>query len=371
MTAIEVKALQVAYGDHVVLRGVDLLVGDGAVTAVLGPSGCGKTSLLRVVAGLLRPVSGRIALGGQVVVDDGTWVRPEHRRIGVVPQEGALFPHLDVAGNVGFGLPGGRREKAARVEELLALVGMAGTGALRPQELSGGMQQRVAVARALSRRPDVVLLDEPFSALDAGLREEVRADVLAAIRADGAAAMLVTHDQDEALSAADRVAVMRDGVIVQEGTPAEVYAQPADLGVARFVGECVELPLIAGPDGSPRTALGPAAVPAGSTGVVVHDPASDRAGSIGVAVHDPASDRAGSIGVAVLRPEELVLSEPGSEADGAPVRIVSVRYHGHDCLLDVALPDGTAVPVRTLGSTPWRPGDAAVLTARVPARLLT
>ena len=340
MAAIEVKGLHVAYGDKAVLHGVDLVVEDAAVTAVLGPSGCGKTSLLRVVAGLLRPTAGRVSLGGAVVVDDGIWVRPERRRIGIVPQEGALFPHLDVAGNVGFGLPGSRREKSVRVAELLALVGMAGTGSMRPQELSGGMQQRVAVARALSRRPDVVLLDEPFSALDAGLRDEVRADVLAAIRADGAAALLVTHDQDEALSSADRVAVMRDGVVVQEGAPSDVYGSPVDLGVARFVGECVELPLLADADGSLRTALGAAAGPAGSTGV------------------------------AVLRPEELVLSEPGSGADGAPVRIVSVRYHGHDCLLDVALPDGTAVPVRTLGSTPWRPGDDARLTARVPARVL-
>jgi iron(III) transport system ATP-binding protein len=340
MAAIEVKGLHVAYGDKAVLHGVDLVVEDAAVTAVLGPSGCGKTSLLRVVAGLLRPTAGRVSLGGSVVADAGVWVRPEHRRIGIVPQEGALFPHLDVAGNVGFGLAGGRREKAARITELLALVGMEGSGPLRPQELSGGMQQRVAVARALSRRPDVVLLDEPFSALDAGLRDDVRADVLAAIRADGAAALLVTHDQDEALSSADRVAIMRDGVIVQEGAPSDVYGSPIDLGVARFVGECVELPLLADAAGSLRTALGAAAGPAGSTGV------------------------------AVLRPEELVLSEPGSGADGAPVRIVSVRYHGHDCLLDVALPDGTAVPVRTLGSAPWKPGDDAVLTARVPARVL-
>ncbi|MCA0329245.1 MAG: ABC transporter ATP-binding protein [Actinobacteria bacterium] len=340
MAAIEVKELHVAYGDKAVLHGVDLVVEDAAVTAVLGPSGCGKTSLLRVVAGLLRPTAGRVSLGGAVVVDDGIWVRPERRRIGIVPQEGALFPHLDVAGNVGFGLPGSRREKSVRVAELLALVGMAGTGSMRPQELSGGMQQRVAVARALSRRPDVVLLDEPFSALDAGLRDEVRADVLAAIRADGAAALLVTHDQDEALSSADRVAVMRDGVVVQEGAPSDVYGSPVDLGVARFVGECVELPLLADADGSLRTALGAAAGPGGSTGV------------------------------AVLRPEELVLSEPGSGADGAPVRIVSVRYHGHDCLLDVVLPDGHVVAVRTLGSTPWRPGDDARLTARVPARVL-
>jgi len=339
MTAIEVKGLRVAYGDLVVLDGLDLVVPDSAVTAVLGPSGCGKTSLLRVVAGLLRPTAGRVSLGGRTVCDDGTWLRPEQRRIGVVPQEGALFPHLDVLGNVAFGLEGPKAQKAQRVAELLDLVGMAGTERLRPQELSGGMQQRVAVARALSRRPDVVLLDEPFSALDAGLRDDVRADVLAAIRADGAAAMLVTHDQDEALSSADRVAVMRDGVIVQEGTPAEVYGSPVDLGVARFVGECVELPVVTTDDGALRTALGAVAGAHGGR-------------------------------VAVLRPEELRFLLGSGAQDGAAATVLSVRYHGHDCLLDVALDDGTTVPVRTLGAAGVRPGDRGVLVSAVPARLL-
>jgi iron(III) transport system ATP-binding protein len=321
MPAVEVSALRVAYGDHIVLDDLHLVVPDGAVTAVLGPSGCGKTSLLRVVAGLLRPASGRVVLAGRVVSDDATWVRPEHRRIGVVPQEGALFPHLDVLGNVVFGLDGSRREKSARGEELLELVGMGGTGSLRPQELSGGMQ--------------------PFSALDAGLRDEVRADVLAAIRADGAAALLVTHDQDEALSAADRVAVMRDGVIVQEGTPTEVYLSPVDLGVARFVGECVELPVVVDADGSLRTALGPpldGCVPSG----------------------------AGE--VAVLRPEELELRTVGSA--GAPARVEGVRFHGHDQLVDVRLADGTPVRARSLGASSVAVGDEVTVVATSSPRVL-
>ena len=349
MPAIEVSALRVAYGDLAVLQGVDLSVERGAVTSVLGPSGCGKTSLLRVVAGLLRPVSGRVVLGGHTVVDDGVCVAPERRKIGIVPQEGALFPHLDVQGNVAFGLDSTRQEKAARVAELLALVGMEGTEKLRPQELSGGMQQRVAVARALSRHPEVVLLDEPFSALDAGLRDDVRADVLAAIRADGAAAMLVTHDQDEALSSADRVAVMRGGVIVQEGTPAEIYSAPVDLGVARFVGECVELPVTVAGEGILRTALGD--LPRGLT------------------LGGDASTERGY--VAVLRPEQLIFTpDPEVGHHGAAGRITAVRYHGHDCMLDVTLDDGTRVPVRMAGATSARVGDRGSLAAITAPTLL-
>jgi iron(III) transport system ATP-binding protein len=358
MSAIVVKGLVVDYGGSPVLRDLDLSVPDGSVTAVLGPSGCGKTSLLRAVGGLLRPASGFISLRGRVVDDEGTWVRPEHRRVGIVPQEGALFPHLDVLGNVSFALDGSRRDKAKRTAELLELVGMAGTESLRPQELSGGMQQRVAVARALSRRPDVVLLDEPFSALDAGLRDGVRADVLAAIRADGAAALLVTHDQDEALSSADRVAVMRDGVIVQEGTPTEVYGAPVDLGVARFVGACVELPVTVTGDGVLRTALGdlPDSAP-------VADPAAATA--VGISY------------VAVLRPEQLRFtpgppSGPSADGDrtGVAARVTAVRYHGHDCLLDVTLDDGTSVPVRLLGSTHAQVGEPGTITATAPPLLL-
>ena len=361
MSAIEVTGLSVAYGNAPVLRDLDLTVPDGAVTAVLGPSGCGKTSLLRAVAGLLRPSSGRIALGDRIVDDAGVRVRPEHRRVGIVPQEGALFPHLDVFGNVAFALAGSRTEKADRTAELLALVGMEGTESLRPQELSGGMQQRVAVARALSRRPEVVLLDEPFSALDAGLRDDVRADVLAAIRADGATALLVTHDQDEALSSADRVAVMRDGVIVQEGTPTEVYSSPVDLGVARFVGACVELRVAVGADGVARTVLGDLAAGTLTPG--------SRAGTSTVPVPPL---------VAILRPEQLLFTPgtPGPSTGsavprtGAEGRVTAVRYHGHDCLLDVTLDDGTTVPVRMLGASTVQVGDGGRLTTTTAPRVL-
>jgi len=335
MSSIDITGLCLSYGDTRVIDDLDLAVEPGSVTAVLGPSGCGKTSLLRVVAGLVRPDSGSVRLGGAVMVDGTTFVRPEARGIGVVPQEGALFPHLDVAGNVGFGLDGRARDKAARIEELLALVGMPGTGSLRPHELSGGMQQRIAVARALSRRPSVVLLDEPFSALDAGLRDGVRADVLAAIRADGATALLVTHDQDEALGVADRVAVMRDGRIVQEGSPWQVYREPADLGVARFVGEAVEIAGVLKAPGSVETAYG-----------VV--PARTAPGAA-----------PGESGVLLVRPEDLRLGAT-SGVDGhvlGTAQVVSTRYHGHDSLVTARLADGAEVTVRALGPTDARPGD--------------
>ena len=225
------------------LRGVDLVVDEGSLVAVLGPSGCGKTTLLRAVAGLEPPDEGTIRLGEVVVDGPAVHIAPERRRIGLVPQEGALFPHLDVAGNLAFGLrSSAKQQRRARVEELLELVGLPGYANRKPSELSGGQQQRVALARALAPEPVAVLLDEPFSALDAGLRGTLRDEVSATLRRAGTTAVLVTHDQTEALTMADTVAVMRGGKILQLGPPTEVYRRPADLWTARFLGEIVELP---------------------------------------------------------------------------------------------------------------------------------
>lgn len=239
---LQIDNLRVAYGDHVVLKDVDLNVPKGALVAVLGPSGCGKTTLLRAVAGFLQAQAGSIRVGGKTVLDAHTFLPPEKRGIGYVPQEGALFPHLDVAGNIAFGMG---RNKGERVQELLELVGLAGYGHRRPHELSGGQQQRVALARALAPSPSLVLLDEPFAALDMSTRMEVRDDVRRVLRATGATAVLVTHDRDEALGWADLVAVVEDGRIVQTGTPVEVYLRPSEIAVARSVGETVELPAVA------------------------------------------------------------------------------------------------------------------------------
>jgi iron(III) transport system ATP-binding protein len=225
------------------LRSVDLSVADGSIVAVLGPSGCGKTTLLRTLAGMERPDAGTVHIGGRALDGPGTHLPPEKRAMGLVPQEGALFPHLDVAANVAFGLRGrSRGDRTDRVAELLALVGLEDMGDRRPHELSGGQQQRVALARALAPDPDVVLLDEPFSALDTGLRAALRDEVAATIRASGTTAILVTHDQIEALTMADSVAVMRNGSIVQTGTPVEVYQWPVDEWVAHFLGDAVVLP---------------------------------------------------------------------------------------------------------------------------------
>jgi iron(III) transport system ATP-binding protein len=223
-----------SFGDVVAVDRASFDVRRGEVVALLGPSGCGKTTLLRLVAGFERPDEGAVELAGCVVADRGTWVPPEQRRVGMVFQDYALFPHLTVAENVGFGLP--RRRRTERVRELLGTVGLAEQGRRYPHQLSGGQQQRVALARALAPSPELVLLDEPWSNVDATLRETLRAEVTEIIRPLGVTAVLVTHDREEAFSVADRIALMRDGAIVQEGTAEELYFAPASRWAAEFVG---------------------------------------------------------------------------------------------------------------------------------------
>lgn len=327
MSTLTVRGLDVTLGDLAVLRGVDLDVPSGTVAAVLGPSGCGKTTLLRAVAGFVRPDAGEVRIGDDVVSGPGRHVPPERRGIALVPQEGALFPHLSVGENVAFGLPRAQRRRSPRVGEVLALVGLAGFEDRRPGELSGGQQQRVALARALAPDPSLVLLDEPFSALDAALRETVRGQVRRALERSRATAVVVTHDQDEALSVADTVAVLDAGSIRMHDTPQVVYREPVDLGVARFVGQVVELTATAR-GGRAETALGPLAV-------------------------DPSAHGAG---VVVLRPEQLRLL-PTDQGGGTPGDVVGGEYFGHDALVRVRVggADGAEpveVQVRTLGVVP-------------------
>jgi iron(III) transport system ATP-binding protein len=236
VTELTVQGLHKAYGSNPVLTGLDLTVPAGSLTAILGPSGSGKTTLLRLLAGFDQADAGTVRIGGTIVDGPGEHVPPERRRIGYVPQEGSLFPHLTVAANVGFGLPA-RERRGPGVAGLLEAVGLAGLGKRYPHQLSGGQQQRVALARALAIEPALVLLDEPFASLDAHLRASVRADVQAIFRAAGTTAILVTHDQDEALSMADRVAVLRGGQIAQCAAPQDLYIRPADPQLARFIGE--------------------------------------------------------------------------------------------------------------------------------------
>jgi iron(III) transport system ATP-binding protein len=256
MTQLQIKNLSVSFGGQEILHDVNLSVEQKELIAVLGASGAGKSTLLRLIAGFEAPSAGEIWLSDKKVSSADTLTAPERRGIGIVPQDAALFPHLTVSGNIEFGLRGlGKAEKQARVLELLKLVRMEEFADRTPDQLSGGQAQRVALARALANKPALVLLDEPFSALDAELREVLRLEVKAALKAEGATAILVTHDQEEALSLADRVAIMRSGTIIQVGTPTEIYNEPADLGIATFLGDSV---LIDGEvvDGKVHTSLG-------------------------------------------------------------------------------------------------------------------
>jgi iron(III) transport system ATP-binding protein len=328
--ALRLDGVSHSFGAVDVLKDVSLQVPTGHITAVLGPSGVGKTTLLRVVSGFETPTSGTIEIGGRVVVRDGrSLVEPEQRGVALVPQEGALFPHLSVGENVAFGLPKRRSAQArARVNELLELVGLGGFADRRPEELSGGMQQRVALARALAPSPAIVLLDEPFSALDASLKMSVRDQVVAALRATGASAMWVTHDQQEALSTADRVAVMLDNTITQCSEPAQLYSHPVSRRVAEFVGEAVKLVGNVEADGTVTCALG--RLPLNGTaprGIVT----------------------------VIVRPEQIELDEsPNAPHAGTTI---STRFYGHDGEIDVRLDSGETVVARLHATRLPRSGD--------------
>ncbi|MDJ0461915.1 ABC transporter ATP-binding protein [Streptomyces sp. H27-C3] len=332
MTELRIEGLTKSYGGGAaappVLDGLDLTVPAGALAAVLGPSGCGKTTMLRIIAGFLRADAGTVTVGGRVLTGPGVYLPPEHRQIGIVPQEGALFPHLSVARNVAFGLTAlDRTTRRRRTDEMLELVGLPGYGDRMPHELSGGQQQRIALARALAPSPQLVLLDEPFNALDSTLRTGVRADVRAALQATGATAVLVTHDQQEALSTADVVAVVRDGRVAQCDTPQELYRRPANPWVAAFVGDAVLLPA-----------------------TVEYGTASTALGSVSLAT--PTAVR--RTGTVLLRPEQLHLSETAA----ARGTVTNVCFYGHDTMVTVAV-DGldTPIDVRVAGPLSVHPGE--------------
>jgi iron(III) transport system ATP-binding protein len=239
--AAELHAVSKRFGRTPAVSEVSLAVEDGELLALVGPSGCGKSTLLMLVAGLLEPDGGSIEVAGRVVAGPGNWVPPEDRRVGVVFQDAALFPHLRVDENVAFGLPRGR-SRGPRVDELLELVDLPGLGRRYPHELSGGQQQRVALARALAPQPRVVLFDEAFGNLDSGLRTSVREATVAALHETGAAGVFVTHDQAEALALGDRVAVMRSGRLEHVAAPTEAFHAPATRFSATLLGEADFLP---------------------------------------------------------------------------------------------------------------------------------
>ncbi len=242
--ALVVRDLAKHFGDVEALRDVSFELGAHELLALVGPSGCGKSTLLRAIAGLQRPDAGTVVLDGATVDDDDVSVPPERRRIGLVFQEHALFPHLSVARNIAFGVGKGAHADA-RVASMLDIVGLSGFGERYPHELSGGERQRVALARALAPEPALMLLDEPFASLDPNLRARVRDDVVAILRSTGTPAVFVTHDQPEALAIGDRIAVMRGGRISQLGSPEAVFHQPVDSFVAAFMGDADFVPVAA------------------------------------------------------------------------------------------------------------------------------
>lgn len=240
---VSLRDVHFAYGERAVLRGIDLSVHRGQVVAIMGGSGCGKTTLLRLIAGLEVPTAGRVLLDGQTVSGPDAFVPPERRRIGLVFQDYALFPHLSVLDNVRFGLPDRRGpDSRALAEAALARVGLARHAGSHPHMLSGGEQQRVALARALAPQPRVLLMDEPFSNLDRRLRDQVRDDTMALLRESGTTAVVVTHDPEEALRIADRIVLMHAGRVAQEGSPEVLYHQPASLFAARFFSDLNRIP---------------------------------------------------------------------------------------------------------------------------------
>jgi iron(III) transport system ATP-binding protein len=347
---LELSGVSKFYGSVRAVEGVDLIVPARGRAAIVGPSGSGKTTLLRLIAGFEQPSAGSILLDRQMIANETGAVPAHLRRIGYLSQDGALFPHLSVADNIGFGVEGGSAQRSKRVAELMEMVALDPTvGSRRPHELSGGQQQRVALARALSQHPRLMLLDEPFSALDTGLRAATRQAVGDLLAQVGATTILVTHDQVEALSFSDQVAVIRDGRLAQVGCGKELYLRPKDELTARFLGEAVLLPAQFA-DGQADCVLGR------------------------IAVDDVARDGGGHI---MLRPEQLQIERVDSDnSDDAQWQVMEVDFEGFSSLITIraigpsadgacsltvrglstwALERGTKVKVTVVGRAHWMP----------------
>jgi iron(III) transport system ATP-binding protein len=313
MSALELNSIYKSFGSLPAIDNVNLSVPAGSRTAIVGPSGSGKTTLLRMIAGFEFPDSGSISLNGQPLVNGAIEVPAHQRLIGYVPQDGALFPHMTVAANIGFGLPGSTASKQERIAELMDMVALDPRMSQRwPHELSGGQQQRVALARALAQRPRLMLLDEPFSALDTGLRVSTRKAVARLLADAGVTTILVTHDQAEALSFADQLAVMRQGKLVQAGQPMDLYLRPHDEQTALFLGDAVVMPASI-EDGWATCDLGRIRVSGGS-----------QSGAAQI----------------MLRPEQLQLSRQvpcQEQMDGCLGVVTESDFGGNTCTLTVEL----------------------------------
>ncbi|TAM68419.1 MAG: ABC transporter ATP-binding protein [Microbacteriaceae bacterium] len=348
MTALKLRGVSKSFGGGLALDRVDLDIPDGARTVIVGPSGSGKSTVLRLIGGFERPDAGAITAGDRILADASRSVPAHSRQIGYVAQDGALFPFLTVAENVMYGVPRAARSPRA-VAGLLETVQLdPSLGARQPSELSGGQQQRVALARALARRPDVMLLDEPFSALDTGLRESTSRMVAETLARAGITAVLVTHDQAEALSFADHLAVIRDGRIAQAGPPHELYTRPCDPVTAGFLGDTVTLPA--------SSSNGAASCPLGT--VMVSNP------------------ELSSASVIMFRPDQLAISACGCGEGNAAV--LASDYRGTRCVLtvqfdppgvDASRPDAVRIPVA--GLRDFTVGQRVRVSALTPGVLFT
>ncbi|MEB0045206.1 MULTISPECIES: ABC transporter ATP-binding protein [unclassified Pseudomonas] len=313
MNALELNSIYKSFGTQRALENINLSVPTGSRTVIVGPSGSGKTTLLRMIAGFEFPDSGSLSLNGEMLLDSTHQVPAHQRMIGYVPQDGALFPHMTVAANIGFGLADKGPARQERIAELMDSVALDASMAKRwPHELSGGQQQRVALARALAQQPRLMLLDEPFSALDTGLRAAMRKMVARLLADAGVTTILVTHDQSEALSFADQLAVMRQGRLVQSGQPMDLYRYPDDEQTALFLGDAVVMPA--------RIEAGWAYCDLGR-----------------IAVSNQGTSTTAQI---MLRPEQLQIDSPPEDSRGCPGIVTERDFGGNTCTLTVELQPG-------------------------------
>lgn len=331
-SALSVRGLRVRLGGTVILDDASLEVKPGHMVALLGPSGCGKTTLLRTVAGLERAEAGTIEAGGVVLEGPGRHLPPHRRNVGLVFQDYALFPHMTVAGNIGYGVKGA--DARARVAALLQMAGLSGLENRYPHELSGGQQQRVAVLRAVAPSPAVLLLDEPFSNLDPGIRARLRGDVVRDLRATGVTAVFVTHDRSEAFAIADEVALMERGRILQSGPPAAVYYRPASMAAAAIAGDVQYLP---------ATVRG-------------------RCVETALGRFELAGEAADGLGFALVRPEWLL---PEADPDG-PATVTHAALLGAHWEYELEVTGAGRMRMTAAAARPFAVGDRLALRVAVP-----